>query len=78
MLLDASTDSFHDLEINAQQVIAAHAGLARNACGDDYDIRTGNSRIITRARDFGIETFNRRGLCNIECFALGYAISNIE
>ena len=38
VLLDAGADLLHDLEVDADQVVAAHAGLARHAGGDDADV----------------------------------------
>ena len=35
VLLDAGADLLHHLEVDAEQVVAAHAGLARHAGGDD-------------------------------------------
>ena len=35
VLLDALADRLHHLEVDAEQVVAAHAGLARHAGGDD-------------------------------------------
>ena len=39
ILLDAVTDCRHDLEVDTQQVVAAHAGLARYAGRDDHHVR---------------------------------------
>ncbi len=38
--LEAFADRLHDLEVDADEVIAAHAGLAGNASGDDAYIST--------------------------------------
>jgi hypothetical protein len=35
-LLDALTDRFHDLQIDAEKIVTAHTGLARHTGGDDY------------------------------------------
>ena len=38
ILLDARANLLHDLDIDAQQIIPAHARLARHAGGDDDDV----------------------------------------
>ena len=38
VLSDGSANLFHDLEVDTEQIIAAHAGLARHASGDDADV----------------------------------------
>jgi hypothetical protein len=38
VVADAFAHGFHDLEVDAQKVVAAHARLARDAGGDDADI----------------------------------------
>ena len=39
VLLDALADRLHHLGVDADEVVAAHAGLARDASGDDDNIR---------------------------------------
>ena len=39
----------HDLEIGVQQVIAAHARLARNAGSNDHDVGVGRGRVVVGA-----------------------------
>ncbi len=45
---DAIADRFHDFEIDAEKIVAAHARLARHAGGDDHDIGAGNRAVIIR------------------------------
>ncbi len=40
--LDARADRVHHLEIDAEQIVAAHAGLARHAGGDDHHVGAGD------------------------------------
>ena len=47
--LDAGADRLHHLEIDAEQVVAAHAGLARHAGGDDDDVGAGDGGVVARA-----------------------------
>ena len=44
--LDALADRLHDLQIDAEQVVAAHARLARHAGGDDADVGAGDVGIV--------------------------------
>jgi hypothetical protein len=77
-LLDAAADGFHHLEVDAEQVVAAHAGLARHAGRDDHDIGTLNRRVILGAAIAGIEPVDRRGFGDVESLALGNAFRDVE
>ena len=46
VLLDALADRLHHLQVDAEQVVAAHARLARDAGGDDADVGAGDVGII--------------------------------
>ena len=78
MRLDARADGLHDFEIDADEVIAAHAGLARHAGGHDDDVGPGNVGVGTRARQLGVEALDRSGFRQIQRFALWHAIDDIE
>ncbi len=41
----------HDLEIGVEQIVAAHAGLARNARRDDHDVGVRGVGVIVGAED---------------------------
>ena len=71
-------DRLHDLEVDAEQVVAAHAGLARHAGGDDDDVGAGDGGIVARAGELGVEPFDRTGLGEIERLALGHAVDDVE
>src|SRR5690606_18564613 len=71
-------DLLHDLEVDAEQVVAAHSRLAGNAGRDDADIRTFDRRVIAGARKLGIETLDRRGLGNVEPLALRDTVRDVE
>ena len=78
VFLDAGADLLHHLEIDAEQIVAAHAGLARHAGGDDAD-RGALDRVVgIGARHAGIEAVDRRGLGNIERLALRNAFRDVE
>ena len=66
--LDALADRRHDLEIDAEQIVAAHAGLARHAGGDDDDVGALDVGIGVGALELRVETLDRRRLAR--CRAL--------
>ena len=78
MRLEAGADRIHHLEIDAEQVVAAHAGLARHAGGDDDDIGAGDVGVGARAGELGVEAVDRRGFGKIERLALGNAVDDVE
>ena len=71
-------DRFHDLQVDADQVVAAHAGLARHAGGDDDHVGACDVGIVVRALVPGIEPVDRRGFRDVETFALGDAFRDVE
>ncbi len=75
---DAFAHRFHDLEVDPQEIIAAHAGFARDACGDDADIGPRDIGIGLRAPERGVEPFGRAGFRDIESLALGGAFGDVE
>ena len=50
---------FHNLEIDAEQIIAAHARLARHAGRNDHHVRASDSGIVTGAGEMRIKSFDR-------------------
>ena len=78
VLLEAGADLFHDLEIDAEQVVAAHARLARHAGGDDADVGALDAGIVVDAGQPGVEPIDRRRLRDIEPLALRNALGDIE
>ena len=78
VLLDAFADLGHDLGVNADEVVAAHPRLARDARRDDDDVGTSDDRIVVPAGEFRVETLDRRGLRDIEALALGNALDDVE
>ena len=78
MGLDARADRVHDLQVDAEQIVAAHAGLARHAGGDDDDVGARDVGVGTRARQFGVEAVDRRGFGEIERLALRHAVDDVE
>ena len=78
VFLDAGADLIHHLEIDAEQVVAAHAGLARHAGGDDAHVGAFDALIGVGAAIFGVEAFDRRGLRDVERLALRDALHDVE
>ncbi len=78
MLLDASPHRSHHLEIDAEQIVAAHAGLARHPRRHDADIGPLNGFIGVGAGQTGVEPFNRPRLGDIQGFPLRKPLRDIE
>ncbi len=76
--LDAGADRIHHLEIDAEQVVAAHAGLARHAGGDDDDVGAGDLGIGGGALQLGVEALDRAGFGEVERLALRHAVDDVE
>ena len=62
LCLDALADRLHHLQVDAEQVVAAHARLAGDAGGDDDDVGAGDVGIVVRAGDLGVEALDRAAL----------------
>ena len=78
VLADALADGLHDLEVDAEEVVAAHAGLARHAGGHDADIGARDGRIVVRARIGGVEPVDGRALGDVERLALRRSLGDVE
>ena len=75
---NAFAHSLHDLQVDAKQIIAAHAGFARYTSGDDDHVGASNVGIIIGARNLGIEAFDGTALRQVKRLALGNAFNNVE
>src|SRR5690606_22768038 len=78
VLLDAGADLLHDLEVDAEKVVAAHARLAGHAGGDDANISAFNGRVVVGADEVCVKAINRGGLGDVEALALRGAFGNVE
>ncbi|MNN31467.1 hypothetical protein D3C81_1451560 [compost metagenome] len=78
VLLDALADGLHDLEVDADQVVAAHARLARHAGGDDADVGACDVGVVVGALQGHVLTEDGRGLGDVEGFALRRAFGDVE
>src|SRR5262249_28022118 len=74
----AGADLLHDLEVDFEEIVAAHAWFARHAGGDDYDVGILQFGIFVGALEFRDVTFDRRGLGEVERLALGDAVYHVE
>ena len=72
------SNGVHDLEVDAKQVVAAHAGLAGHAGGDDDDVCAGDRGIVARANQSRVDAFNRGRFGQIQRLALRHAIDDVE
>ncbi len=75
---ETGADRLHNLEIDAEQVVAAHARLPRHAGGDDDDVGAGDGRIVARAGELGVKALDRTRLSEIERLALRDAVDDVE
>ena len=78
MLLDRLADGRDDFVIGAEQIVAAHAGLAGKSGGDDDDIRARDIGIGVGALEFGVEAFDGGGLRDVERLTLRQALHDVE
>src|SRR5262249_12968679 len=78
ILLDARSDLTHDLEVDVEQVVAAHAGLARNTGSDNAHIGALDGIVGIGAGKFGVEIVHWRCLGDIERLALRNALHDVE
>ena len=78
VIADARADLAHDLGIDREQVVAAHAGLAWHAGGDDHHVGAFDRRVVLGAAEGRIEALHRAALGEVERLALGHAFDDVE
>jgi hypothetical protein len=76
--LDALADGLHDLQIDADQVVAAHARLARHAGGDDADVGARDVGIVIGTLEGDVGADHGGGLGDVQRLALGGALGDVE
>ena len=76
--LDAFADGLHDLQVDAEQIVAAHARLAGDPGGDDDDVGARDVGIVVRAGDLGVKARDRANLRQVERLALRHAFDDVE
>jgi hypothetical protein len=72
VLLDVLGDALDDAGVDADEVIAALAGLTGHTGGDDDDIGIFDIAVIEGAGELGIELFDGAAAGQVEGFALGH------
>jgi hypothetical protein len=78
MGLDPFAHGLHDLEVDADEVVAAHARLAGDAGGDDADVRARDVGVGIRAGERRVEPFGGSGFGDVERLALRRAFGDVE
>ena len=66
------------VEIGQQQIVAAHARLARKAGGDDGDIGIGGRFVVVGAGEHYVVALNRTGLQQVESLTLRNALYHVH
>ena len=78
VLYDLLGDLLHDLVVHVQQIVAAHARLARHPRRDDDDVRVGALGVIAGAEHAGIGSPDRARLEHVERDAGRLLIRDID
>ena len=75
-------DALDDVVVGLEQIVAAHAGLARESGGDDDDVAVRGVAVIAGrggdADDAGIGTGDGSRFDHVEGFAGGRAVENVR
>jgi hypothetical protein len=71
-------DGLDDASVLGEQIVAAHARLARQPGGHDDDVRIGGRGVVVRSGDPRVMTHDRRGLGEIEALALWQAFDDVD
>ncbi len=78
MLLQRLGDGLDDLRIDADEIVAAHAGLASHAGGDDADVGAREVGVVVAALDLDVVSLDGTGGGEIERLALRQALDHVE
>ena len=68
----------HDLRVGVQQIVAAHAGLARDARGNDHDVGVGRGGVVVRAGHMDVALLDGHGFQQIQSLALRHAFHHVD
>jgi hypothetical protein len=71
-------DLLHDLVVHVEQIVAAHARLARQSRGDHDDVRPGALGVVAGTEHPRVGPVNRTGLEHVERHPGGLLIGNID
>jgi hypothetical protein len=78
IVLDALAHLRHHLEVDAEQIVAAHARFARHARCDDDDVAVLDVGIGVGALELRVVTLDRTGLRNVERLSLRQPLHDVE
>ena len=78
MVADAGAHLAHDLGIDREQVVAAHAGFSGHAGGDDHHVGARDGCVVLGAGKRCVEALDRAALGEVERLALGHAVHDVE
>ena len=78
VLDDVADHVLHDLVVGVQQVVAAHARLARNTGGDDDDVGVRGIRVVVGAENGRVAAFDGHGLQQVQSLALRNAFHDVD
>src|SRR5205814_10231423 len=68
----------HDLVVGVEQIVAAHAGLARNAGGDHHNVGVGGIGVVIGAAHCRVPLLDGHGFQQVEAFALRHAFDDVD
>jgi hypothetical protein len=68
----------HDVVVRLQQVVAAHAGLARDAGRDHDHVGARGVGVVVGADHARVGALDRRRLHDVEALALGHALDDVD
>jgi hypothetical protein len=67
-----------DLGVGVQEIVAAHPRLARDAGGDDDDVRARRVLVVVRPDHSRVGALDRPGLHHVEALALRHALDYVD
>src|SRR5213594_1128760 len=76
--LDVVGHRADDLRVDTEEVVAAHAGLARHAGGDDADVGAADVGVVVGADQAHVEALDGAALQQVERFPLRQALDHVE
>ncbi len=77
VLLDVVGHAADDLGVFQEKIVAAHAGLAGQAAGDDDDVGPGVVGRVVGPLHVAVEAFEAGRLEHVERLALGHAFDDV-
>ena len=78
VLHDLGRHRLHDAEVDVQQIVAAHPGLARRSRGHHAAVGALDNLHVCRAADVHVDAQHRGGLEHVERLALRQAVDDVE